>query len=470
MTGAGWMGIAALAAALAAPGTAPAQETPPAAEAPGAAAPETAEQADPQLTEAELDELVAPVALYPDSLLTQVLVASTYPLEVVKAARWVAGASGLAPDARPEAAAAEGWDPSVAVLAAGFPTVIERMADDLDWTEALGEALLAQSDDVLDAVQRQRARAAATGFLTDNAAQTVVETDSGIAIQPTDPQVVYVPSYDPALAYSSAPAGPAVVAAPVAGQSVATTEGWSTGSVVATGVLAFGAGLLVSEIFEDDDDDWNGYWGGNNVDWDDGNFYPRPGRGDINIDGDVNIDRSRDRVRGDGSAAWAPDPERRDEARKDIETRGADRPARDGQARDGQARAPRDGGRAGLENKLKAREGGAAGARADRPAGDRQAAPRKPGAKPTALRPDAGGGTAAKKAKNRGAASAGTRRDAAGSQRPAKAKAAPQRSSVAKKNVQRKPAAKQTAMKKDRGGAKGAGASKKRAGGGGKKR
>jgi hypothetical protein len=230
--------------------------------------------------------------------------------------------------------------------------------------------------------------------------------------------------------------------------------------VVATGVLAFGAGLLVSEIFEEDDDDWNGYWGGNNIDWDDGDFYPRPGRGDINIDGDVNIDRSRDRIRGDGAAAWTPYPERRGEAQKAIETRRAERPARD------PARPARDGDRAGLENKLKARSGaggGLAAARADRPAGERKAAPRNPGAKPSALRPDSGGLTAAKKSRDRGAASAAPKRD--------RARAAPQRSAGAqKKNVQRKPAAKQTAMKKDRGGAKGAGAAKQRAAAGGKRK
>jgi hypothetical protein len=236
-----------------------------------------------------LDDLVAPIALYPDALLAQVLVAATYPLDVVKAQRWVAANTRLSPDARADAAAAQGWDPSVAVLAAGFPTLIGRMADDLDGTEALGEAVIAQTDDVMDAIQRQRGRAAAVGNLESNAAQTVTEEAGAIAIAPANPEVVYVPAYDPATVYTQPASG-----APVVVSDPADT-GYSTGSLVATGVIAFGAGLLVNELF-DDDDDWNGYWGGPpRFDWDDGDFYPRPGRPGINAGGDVNIDIDRDR-------------------------------------------------------------------------------------------------------------------------------------------------------------------------------
>ncbi len=102
------------------------------------------------LSEDELDELVAPIALYPDALLAQVFVASTYPLDVVKASRWVAANEDMPEGERADAAEAEGWDPSVSVLAAGFPTVIDAMASDLDQTELLGDAMLTQSDDVLD--------------------------------------------------------------------------------------------------------------------------------------------------------------------------------------------------------------------------------------------------------------------------------------------------------------------------------
>ena len=118
------------------------------------------------LTEDELDDLVAPIALYPDALLAQIFVASTYPLDVVKAARWTDQNKEMPEADRADAADAQGWDPSVAVLAAGFPQVVGRMADDLDQTELLGDALLTQSDDVLAAVQRQRARADAMGNLT----------------------------------------------------------------------------------------------------------------------------------------------------------------------------------------------------------------------------------------------------------------------------------------------------------------
>ncbi len=116
-----------------------------------------ADEAPPEdvYTEEELDDLVAPVALYPDALLAQVLVAATYPLDVVKAQRWAGENKDLAADKRADATEAEGWDPSIAVLAAGFPTVLERMAKEIDWTEQLGDAMIVQDGDVLDAVQRQ---------------------------------------------------------------------------------------------------------------------------------------------------------------------------------------------------------------------------------------------------------------------------------------------------------------------------
>ena len=97
---------------------------------------------------------MAPIALYPDALLAQVLVAATFPLDVVKADRFLDANKDVPEKERADKAAQEDWDPSIATLAAGFPSVIARMADDVDWTENLGDAVLAQSDDVLDAVQR----------------------------------------------------------------------------------------------------------------------------------------------------------------------------------------------------------------------------------------------------------------------------------------------------------------------------
>ena len=273
------MRIVAMAAALWIGAQAAAQEAEP------AAAETPVEALDP----AALDDLVAPVALFPDSLLTQVLVASTYPLEIVKAERWVEDNAALEGDGRVAAVEAEGWDPSVGVLAAGFPDVVGRMADDLDATEALGEALLVDSDAVLDAVQRQRAAAAEIGNLESNDAQTVTVEGDDISIAPADPEVVYVPAYDPNVIYTQpAPSPPVVV----------EDDGYDSGDLLATGVLSFGAGMLVNEIF-DDDDDWDDYWRGPpRVDWRGGGIYARPDRDiDIDVGGDVNIGGQRGRPR-----------------------------------------------------------------------------------------------------------------------------------------------------------------------------
>ena len=143
------------------------------------------------------------MALYPDSLLTQVLVAATYPLDLVKADRFIADNADLADNDRADQAEQQDWDPSVQVLAGGFPTVVQQMASELDWTEELGDAMLAQTDDVLDAVQRQRARAVAVGNLTTNDAQVVEEADDTISIAPAEPEVVYVPQYDATTAYTT---------------------------------------------------------------------------------------------------------------------------------------------------------------------------------------------------------------------------------------------------------------------------
>ncbi|MEM8842923.1 MAG: DUF3300 domain-containing protein, partial [Pseudomonadota bacterium] len=210
-----------------------------------------AEDEEPVYTQDELDQIVAPVALYPDSLLTQVLVAATYPLDVVKAARWADANQKLEGDKRTEETQAQGWDTSVAVLAAGFPSVLKLMADDLDRTEELGDALLVQSDDVLAAVQRMRARAAAVGNLESNEAQTVTVEEDQIAIAPATPEVVYVPTYDSTKVYTEVAPAPVVVES--------SSSSYSTGDLVLTGVLAFGAGMIVNEIFSDNY--WHGYWG-----------------------------------------------------------------------------------------------------------------------------------------------------------------------------------------------------------------
>ncbi|SPE35659.1 conserved exported hypothetical protein [Candidatus Sulfopaludibacter sp. SbA6] len=159
-------------------------------------------QAPAQLLSPEqLDTLVAPVALYPDPLLSQVLVASTYPLEVVEAQQWLQRNGNLKGQQLTEAARQQNWDASVQAMVA-FPDVLTMLNQDVQWTTALGNAFLAQQSDVMAAVQRMRARAQANGRLSTTPQQTVTtETQGGqtaIDIAPADPQVIYVPQYDPA--------------------------------------------------------------------------------------------------------------------------------------------------------------------------------------------------------------------------------------------------------------------------------
>ena len=164
----------------------------------------SADQAAPKIPDDQLDSLVAPVALYPDPLLAQVLAASTYPLEIIQLQQWLTKHSGLKDKALADAAAKEPWDPSVQSLA-GLPDVVKRLADDVQWTTDLGNAFLAQQSDVMDAVQRMRKKAQDRGNLKSNDQQTVetkvVESKSVIVVQQANPQVVYVPTYDPVIIY-----------------------------------------------------------------------------------------------------------------------------------------------------------------------------------------------------------------------------------------------------------------------------
>jgi hypothetical protein len=159
------------------------------------------QQNAPLETPDQLDTLVAPIALYPDSLLSQILAASTYPLEIAELSQWLPQNRGLSGDALMNAARDQGWDPSVTALAA-FPEVVNNLARDIRWTTELGNAFLAQQGDVMAAVQRMRAQAQAAGKLQSNAQENVeTETQDGqtaIEIVPTNPQVIYVPEYNPA--------------------------------------------------------------------------------------------------------------------------------------------------------------------------------------------------------------------------------------------------------------------------------
>ncbi|MFU8820721.1 MAG: DUF3300 domain-containing protein [Gammaproteobacteria bacterium] len=153
-------------------------------------------------TQAELDQMLAPVALYPDALLSQVLIASTYPLEIVEAARWSQQNAHLEGEAAVEAVADRGWDPSVKALVA-FPDLLAQMNEDLEWTRRLGDAMLYQEPAVMDSIQFLRARADAAGSLESTEHVRVIREEKTIIIEPAETRVVYVPYYDPYIVYGT---------------------------------------------------------------------------------------------------------------------------------------------------------------------------------------------------------------------------------------------------------------------------
>src|SRR5881628_604562 len=151
-------------------------------------------------TQQELDQMLAPIALYPDSLLSQILMASTYPLEVVEAARWSRANPSLKGDQAVQAVTQNSWDPSVKSLVA-FPQILMMMDDKLNWTERLGDAFLAQQQQVMDTVQNLRQKASAAGNLTTNDQIRVDQQGQSIVVEPANPQVIYVPYYNPMVIY-----------------------------------------------------------------------------------------------------------------------------------------------------------------------------------------------------------------------------------------------------------------------------
>ncbi len=153
-------------------------------------------------TQEQLDQLLAPIALYPDTLLSQILMASTYPLEVVEADRWLRQNPDLKGDMLDEALRSKPWDVSVKSLC-HFPNILSMMDDKLRQTTDLGNAFLGQQDQVMDTIQKLRARAQAQGNLRSTDQQSVTVQDRDIIIEPVDPEVVYVPAYDPCWVYGS---------------------------------------------------------------------------------------------------------------------------------------------------------------------------------------------------------------------------------------------------------------------------
>ena len=221
-----------------------------------------------------LEDLLAPVALYPDPVLAQVFVAVTNPQEVLDAGNWLIANPDLKGKALDTAAEKAGFTLNMRSVMQ-FPEVVDKLCMNMPWTEELGQAYVNDQQGVMDAVQRLRAQARDVGTL-QSSPQMKVSTQKDpegdvIMLEPANPNVVSVPAYDPVVVY----APQTVVAAPVAPAAPATTtttttttsdddddDGHSTGSLVTTGLLAFGAGLLVSEVFDDDDDYYNnGYYG-----------------------------------------------------------------------------------------------------------------------------------------------------------------------------------------------------------------
>lgn len=277
----------------------------------------------------ELDRLLAPIALYPDSLVAQILMASTYPLEVVQAERWAKQNESLSGDALTAALEKENWDPSVKSLV-NFPQVLQMMNEKVDWTQKLGDAFLAQQKDVMDTIQNLRKKAQAEGNLKTNQEQKVIveKKTQTIIIEPSNPQVVYVPTYNPTVVYGTwwYPAYPPYYYYP-------------PGYVAGATLFSFGVGIAIGAA-------WGYAWGGCN--W---------GRGDVNINVNRNtnintkIDRSKyaNKVStGEGGkGSWKHNPEhRKGVSYRDPSTaqkfdRGASREAQSREAFRGRAEAGR---------------------------------------------------------------------------------------------------------------------------------
>ena len=265
--------VALLCCVLVVPGDVPLMAQQPAAPAPaGGRAPAAPIPPD------QLDSLVAPIALYPDPLLAQVLAASTYPLEIVQLRQWLDKHKDLKDKALADAVKKENWDPSIQSMAA-LPDVVKQMEENIKWTSELGNAFLAQESDVMDAVQRMRAKAKDSGKLTSNEQMKVetkvVESKTVVVIEQSNPQVVYVPSYDPVVVWG------ARLCMRIRPSSI------RAGYYAAGVALSFGVGLAMGAM-------WGGGWGygcgwgGNNT---------------ININNNNNFNRNSNRTNNIGNGS-----------------------------------------------------------------------------------------------------------------------------------------------------------------------
>ena len=209
------------------------------------------------LAAADLDSLVAPIALYPDELVAQVLGAATYPEQISEAHDWLRSNSGVEGQALMEAINQQSWDDAVKAVCM-FPSVVNMMSENLPWTSALGEAAAMQQADVTAAVQRMRAKAFQAGNLkTTKEIKVVQQSPDVIVIQPANPQVVYVPTYNPTVVYGV----PVVV------------PGYSSANLAATAIISFGVGIAIGSMINNRCCGWG--WYGWSMHWGRGNIYYR---------------------------------------------------------------------------------------------------------------------------------------------------------------------------------------------------
>jgi len=303
----------------------------------------------------ELDQLLAPIALYTDSLLAQIFMASTYPLEVVQAGRWTKENQNLKGDVLTAALEKQDWDPSVKSLV-NFPQVLSMMNEKLDWTQKLGDTFLAQQKEVMDTVQKLRAKAEAQGNLkTTDQQKVVVEKETQtIIIESANPQVVYVPTYNPTVVYGTwwYPAYPPYYYYP---------PGYAAGAAF----ISFGVGVAVGAA-------WGYAWGG--CHW---------GHHEVNIDinRNTNINNNIDRSKYQnkvttgqgGRGEWKHDPEHRkgvsyrDQATAQKFDRGTSKNVQSREAFRGHAEAGRQDIARGDANQFRDRSGGGSRGSQDRP-------------------------------------------------------------------------------------------------------
>ena len=231
----------------------------------------------------KLEQLVAPIALYPDALLMQIMMAATYPLEIVEADRWIRDQPDLKGDALDEALLEKDWDPSVKSLTT-LPSVLKQMSENLDWTQDLGDAFLAQQNDLLDTAQRMRGLAYDAGNLETTEQQTVTQQeDKIIVIESTSTEVIYVPTYSATVVYG-----------PAWGYPYWFYPRWYYPPRPGYGFVAFGAGVVVGAAI----------WGGCRWGWGRNNVNININRhNEFNRRTNINADRDRISNRGNGGRA-----------------------------------------------------------------------------------------------------------------------------------------------------------------------